>query len=352
TWINYSAFKGCSSLTNINVLENNANYKSIDGNLYSKDGKTLIKYAIGKTATEFSIPNSVTSIGNYAFYNCSSLTSVTIPDSVTSIGSYAFECCSSLTSVTIPNSVTSIGVGAFSGCNSLGVEKNNGLLYVDKWLIGVNSISIDSATIKDKTVGIGDGAFWHCSALTSVIIPDSVTSIGAGAFSGCTSLININIPDSVVNISLSTIAGCSNLQYNEYDNAYYLGNDTNPYVILIGAKSADIIIINENTKTIASDAFDGCKSLKSITIPDSVTNIGYGLFGDVFHGCDSLKTVYMDSATLINTSFSDELPNFATDVYVRTDLTPTVSVYTNIYEKQDGTVIHDGKEYYHYKIKE
>ena len=113
------AFLSCESLTSITVDENNTTYKSIDGNLYSKDGKTLIQYAIGKTATSFTIPDAVTSIGNYAFYNCDSLTSIEIPDSVTSIGNSAFFDCSSLTSVVIGDSVTSIGEYAFAWCTSL-----------------------------------------------------------------------------------------------------------------------------------------------------------------------------------------------------------------------------------------
>ena len=96
TSIGGGAFYNCSSLTSISVDENNQSYKSIDGNLYTKDGTTLIQYAIGKTATSFVIPDSVTSIGNGAFYNCSSLMSVTILNSVTSIGSSAFVGCSSL----------------------------------------------------------------------------------------------------------------------------------------------------------------------------------------------------------------------------------------------------------------
>ena len=119
TRIGYRAFYECYSLTSITVDENNEYYKSIDGNLYTKDGKTLIQYAIGKEATSFTIPNSVASISNYAFRNCSSLTSITIPDSVTSIGYYAFDYCDSLTSVTIPNSVTSIHYRAFGYCYKL-----------------------------------------------------------------------------------------------------------------------------------------------------------------------------------------------------------------------------------------
>ena len=119
TYIGEWAFSRCDSLTSITVNEGNTAYKSIDGNLYSKDSKILIQYAIGKTDTSFVIPDSVTSIGNCAFYNCASLTSVNIPNSVTSIGSSAFYNCTGLTSVTIGNSVTSIGSYAFQYCDSL-----------------------------------------------------------------------------------------------------------------------------------------------------------------------------------------------------------------------------------------
>jgi len=119
TSIGSSAFRGCISLTSIYVGENNTAYKSIDGNLYTKDGKTLIQYAIGKTDTSFIIPDSVETIGGNAFYNCSNLSELTLGNSVQHIGSYAFEYCASLTSVTIPDSVTSIGSYAFYNCTSL-----------------------------------------------------------------------------------------------------------------------------------------------------------------------------------------------------------------------------------------
>ncbi len=165
TSIDSYAFSNCSSLTSITVSENNTAYQCIDGNLYTRDEKTLVQYAIGKTATAFTIPDSVTSIGDGAFSGCSSLTNVVIPDSVTSIGSYAFAYCSSLTSVEIPDGVTSIGNGAFSGCSSL-----------------------TSVVIPDSVTSIGDGAFSDCRRLTSVVIPDSVTSIGRNAFMHCIKL--------------------------------------------------------------------------------------------------------------------------------------------------------------------
>ena len=138
TSIGESAFLWCYSLTNIAVGENNTAYKSIDGNLYTKDGKTLIQYAIGKTATSFNIPDSVTDIGSYAFMGCISLTSVTISDSVVTIGRETFSGCEILTSITIPDSVTSIDYAAFRDCASLADVYYTGT--EEEW----TAISIDS----------------------------------------------------------------------------------------------------------------------------------------------------------------------------------------------------------------
>ncbi len=114
-----NAFYNCATLTSIKVANNNKKYKDIDGNLYSKDSKTLIQYAIGKADAFFTIPDGVAIIGNGAFSGCSNLTSIVIPDSVTSIGSYAFSNCDNITSIVIPDSVASIGSYVFSGCDNL-----------------------------------------------------------------------------------------------------------------------------------------------------------------------------------------------------------------------------------------
>ncbi len=143
TEIGEGAFSGYSSLASITVDPSNSSYKSIDGNLYSKDGKTLVQYAIGKEGETFEIPTGVTTIGNDAFSECKSLKSIIIPNSVTSIGGGAFFDCSSLTSVTIPNSVTEIGENAFSNCESL-----------------------KSIIIPDGVTTIGKYAFYNCKSLT------------------------------------------------------------------------------------------------------------------------------------------------------------------------------------------
>jgi hypothetical protein len=114
-----NAFSGCNSLTSIIVDSQNPAYSSVDGVLFNKYITNLVAYPVGKQESTYTIPSSVISIGDNAFSNCSSLTSITIPSSVTSIGNWAFEMCESFTSITIPSSVTSIGNWAFSGCSRL-----------------------------------------------------------------------------------------------------------------------------------------------------------------------------------------------------------------------------------------
>ena len=191
------AFYYCSNLTGIKVDSNNANYKDINGNLYTKDGKTLIQYAIGKSDIHFVIPDSVTSIGYSAFYGCDSLTGVVIPDSVTSIGDRAFASCDSLTSVVIPDSVTSIGSYAFYDCSNLQFNEYENCKYLGSKdnpyyaLIEVTTQNLSSYTIHEDTKVIADYAFASCSRLTSVVIPDSVTWIGDYAFYKCTGLTDV-----------------------------------------------------------------------------------------------------------------------------------------------------------------
>ena len=220
------------------------------------------------TLTNVTLPSKLTSIGNYAFSGCSGLTGgLVIPEGVTSIGSLAFDGCSSLTSVSLPSSLTSIGDRAFYGCSSL-----TGELEIPK---GVTSI--------------GDTTFYNCSGLTSVSLPSSLTSIGSSAFQNCSSLTSVSLPSSLTSIGESAFYGCTNLQYNEYENGKYLGNSENKYVVLMDTVNTTFteFTINANCKCIYDSAFYSCRSLTSITIPERVTGIG----DKAFYGCSSLTSI-------------------------------------------------------------
>ncbi len=319
-----SAFSSCSSLTSIEIP---GSVTTIGDGAFENCSNLM----------NITIPDSVIRIGAAAFYNCSSLMNVTIPygvisvrynmfsgcsnltsitisDSVTSIDGGAFYGCSALTSISIPYSVTSIGVNAFTDCAGL-IQTENGVSYVDKWAIGWDE-SVSAVSLRENTVGIAEYAFAdktiRAGELESIIIPhsvisisdyafsgqgnlrnvalsDNLTRIGDFAFSGCYTLESITIPDGVTHVGDAAFQGCTSLTYNEYSNAYYLGNDNNSYIVLIKAKSQDITscTIHSDAKFIHTSAFYGCTKLTSITIPDSVISIG----GIAFSECNSLTNI-------------------------------------------------------------
>ena len=195
------AFRGCSGLKSIAVESGNERYCSEQGVLFTKGKDTLVCYPGGKPEGSYSIPSSVTAIGDGAFANCSGLKEVTIPGSVTEIGILAFENCRGLTAVTIPESVTEIGGWAFqycSGLKSFEVESGNKNYYAESGVLFTKDKATlicypggkleESYTIPSSVTEIGREAFKGCRGLTGVTIPSSVTEIGREAFKGCSRL--------------------------------------------------------------------------------------------------------------------------------------------------------------------
>ncbi len=345
-----NAFENCENLKEVSVADRNKRIIVKDGVCYSHqfygDGYDIF-YVPHNLKGDITLLDGLKRIKPDAFAGRRWLASVTIPNSVTSIGEWAFNRCTSLTSIAIPVGVTSIGSSAFDDCNKL-IEVHN------KSSLGITAGSIDHGDVGyfAKHVYREEGGSWFSDTedgfrffydgetgylvaylgdetkltlpesfiahdgtevtsyqiykrafcgrddLTAVTIPDSVTSIERDAFRGCTSLTSIAIPDSVTSIGEGAFSYCHDLKYNEYDNALYLGNEGNPYLVLITAKDDSIvsIAINGATKLIYIDAFYGCTSLTSITIPDSVTSIGQS----AFQKCTSLTSITIpDSVTSI-----------------------------------------------------
>ena len=163
-FIGENAFFDCNRLINVTVSEKNNVFKSINGSLYSKDGKTLIRYATGRTDGAFVVPDGVTSIGKYAFYKCASLTNVALPNSIINIEDAAFASCINLTNISFSSNLMSVGKSAFSGTN------------------------LKNVVLPDKLKEISGHTFSYCKNLTSIVIPESVTSIGQDAFYKCENL--------------------------------------------------------------------------------------------------------------------------------------------------------------------
>ena len=289
------AFQKCFSLTSITI----------------PSGVTSIgNYAFSgcSSLTSITIPSEVTSIGDYAFNGCSSLTSITIPSEVTSIGDSTIQYCYSLTSITLPSGVTSIRDNAFGGCSSLtSITLPSGVTSIGSYAFS-NCYPLTSITIPSGVTSIGSYAFQKCSSLTSITIPSGVTSIGQNASFSCSSLTSITIPSGVTSIGISTFNSCSSLTS---------------------------VTISSGVTSIGNYAFNGCYSLTSVTIPSTVTSIGNNAFssasglGFIKFGSTTPPTVSAASAwTKIPTDCIIYVPTGSLSTYTSASYYPSSSQYT------------------------
>ena len=299
-YIGWKAFSGCyfaaDSCINYSTLYyyalTNINFGATICDKETNDGLLIKDNSVVKCrpwATSVTTGNSVTSIGDKAFYECTSLTSVAIGNSVKTIGESAFQGCSGLTSITIPNSVTSIGEYAFQGCRGLtSVTIGNSVTNIDKYAFE-GCTSLASVTIPNSVTTIGAWAFYECSGLTSVTIGTGVTSIGGNAFAGCSKLTSVCITD---------ITAWCNISF-QLENSNPLSYAKHLY---LNSEEITNLVIPNSVTSIGKYAFCLCSSLTSVTIPGSVTSIGYS----AFQGCSNLTSITIPgSVTSIgNSAFS------------------------------------------------
>ena len=380
TTIGSSAFQNCESLTTItipssvtslsadiiyrcdnfiafNVDDNNETYKSVNGVLFTKDGKTLVAYPKGKEGP-YTIPEGVITIGESAFSGCEKLSEVIIPEGVTEIGERAFISCSGITSILIPSSVTNMGEYAFYNCDNIATvtfAENSQLTYVAQrafmWCENLTSITIPSSVTsignyafsncrnlaniyfeEDSHLSyIGSNSFYNCNNITSIVIPTSVTSIGSSAFGGCYRLVEIyNLSSRTFTIG-STGYGYvayyakvihtsleENSRITTIDGVVYYKNSESDY-IAIGPvdKNVTSVTLDSRTTSILPRAFYDCQGITSLTIPSGVTSIGES----AFYQCRRLVEIYNLSSIELEIGSYDYnmLAYYAKDIYTSLD---------------------------------
>ena len=374
TSIGIYAFDGCTGLTSIVVENGNTEYDSRNNcNALIETATNALIYGCRNTI----IPNSVATIGDYAFSDCTGLTSITIPNSVTTIGDYAFQNCTDLTSVAIGNSVTTIGSSAFSLCNNLVEVTINSNTIASKTYTSSSKISnifgtqVTTYIIGDSVTSIGEYAFNACYGLTSVTIGNSVATIGKYAFSRCTGLTSITIPNSVTGIGQSAFDACYGLTSVTIGNsvtsigeeAFYVcrgltsiivdnGNqyydsrnncnaiiETSTNTLILGCQNT---IIPNSVTTIGYQAFRGHSGLTSVVIPNSVTSID----NNAFMLCTGLTSVTIgNSVTTIGHGVFESCESLGTITSLATTA-PTIQSSTFMYIKTRGTLYYpSGSDY-------
>ena len=292
TSIGNYAFWMCNMLTSVSIPET---VTSIGNGAFESTDLTNV-----------SLPDTVSSIGDDAFSDCKRLTSITIPDSVTSIGQGAFSGCSSLTDIIIPDSVASIGQGAFSGCSLTDIIIPDSVISIGQGAFSGCS-SLTSVHLPNKITCMEDFMFSGCSKLTNITIPNSVTSIGFQVFENCSSLTSIVIPDGVTNITAGTFWNCSSLTSITLPRSLLTIDGTFAFA---NCSSLTSITIPEGVTWIADRAFIYCGKLDKVVIPGSVATMGC----EVFNECHELKTAGpIGSGCNYELGWTDKIPDHAFD---------------------------------------
>jgi hypothetical protein len=327
------AFTTCLSLVAFTVSAENEHYVTENGVLFNKS-KTTLAICPGGKAGSYTIPSTVTAIGDDAFNGCYKLTAVTIPNSVTGIGVRAFQYCIKLTSINIPNNVVTIGEDAFRLCENLtSVNMGNGVVT-----LGNNAFrdceKLVTVTLSNSLTSIGDYTFQNCSELTSITIPGSVTGIGLDAFSACGKLTSVVIPNSVTTISKLAFVDCIRLASVhigkgvadigegafgntsltsvtiDAENSAYLSDDN-----VVFNKSKSVLVfcpssrsgsynIPDGVTAIGSMAFAACLKLTSVSIPNSVTSINNAAFA-LSNKLTSVTVAWASPPSIPNNTFQD-----------------------------------------------
>lgn len=353
-----SAFFNCDDLNEIKLSDENDEYVYVDGCLIRRSDNTLVlglasavipetvvsigdyAFAYRKNLSEIAIPSSVTAIGSYAFADCENLKTIEVSESVKSIQSCVFKSCVSLTKATwrtlvsVPDSafegcsaltdvklsnVTKIGERAFSGCIGLKeIILPQSLTEIGEYAF--NKTALASITLPQSIDKVGNGWFSDCKYLETVNFDGKIKEIGESAFSGCISLKSFEIPSSVVNIGDSAFSSCISLKNIEIPSSVVsIGN-----FAFRGCSALSEVLFNEGLKTIGESAFRACKCLSSVQWPLSLEEIGAGAFAstsfpeiyvpkfikqgsNVF--ASSHGTQSMLNSTVLGSLISDFIPN-------------------------------------------
>ena len=299
-WLGSNIFLECSSLERIEVSNENANFCSIDGVLYNKDLSVVLRCPAKKTAV--SLPESVTTIDDWAFAGCSSLVQITLSKKLTEIGYCGFSDCTSLESITIPYGVTCLKEGAFENCNSLtSIKLPESIEYIGEYAFSGCGPLVD-VTIPSGVKDIGMNAFNWCESLINVKISESVTFIGSNAFGYCKSIASIDVAEDnkffssidgvLFDKALSVLIRCPVAKTSVSIPESVVKIDSYAFA---NCERLTNITLPQDLKEIGGFAFDGCTSLTNITIPNSVTDIT----GDyILDGCASLKKLTVCGCTV------------------------------------------------------